>query len=115
MKATIAKLRWKLFGHVLRMDQEAPAQKAMSFYYSQGAEMRGRPQTTLPVVVAAEAKQVFSTRIAPTLNLLRALAKDRDRWRCEVVDRVVHVLYPSEVFRAAKAHRVAWKEQIHVR
>ena len=59
LKATIAELHWKLFGYVLRMDQEAPAQRAMSFYYSQGAGMRVRPQNTLPVMLAGGSKISF--------------------------------------------------------
>ena len=30
----ITKSRWKLFGHILRLDEETPAKKAMRYYFS---------------------------------------------------------------------------------
>ena len=55
----INQARWSLFGHVLRLHAETPAQLAMD-YYCQGVEegegkvARGRAITTLPVILFNE-------------------------------------------------------------
>ena len=47
--------RWRLFGHVLSLPVDAPAQIAMDFYCAQTENIqKGRPQTTLPVVLFKE-------------------------------------------------------------
>ena len=106
--STIAnKARWSLFGHVLRLHAETPAQMAMDFYCQvagegegEGKVVRGRATTTLPVVLfnefhsfkqAEKAKKrgvsvegnVSSYRQKPhvTLKELRKLAQDRESWR----------------------------------
>ena len=47
---TITKRRWKLLGHILRLDPKTPARKAMRFYFEKRAvkKFRGRPRTTMP-------------------------------------------------------------------
>ena len=62
--------RWNLFGHVLRLQHDTPAQQAMDYNWgktgSQGwveedgsvsAAPRGRPITTLPVLLWRELKE----------------------------------------------------------
>ena len=46
----ILQSRWRLFGHVLSLSPETPAQKAMNYYFgnSNSKKFRGRPTTTLP-------------------------------------------------------------------
>ena len=49
--------RWQLFGHILRLPASVPANKAMIGYYSKpGSGRRGRPKTTLPVVLNEDLK-----------------------------------------------------------
>ncbi|GFS00836.1 hypothetical protein ElyMa_001081100 [Elysia marginata] len=44
--------RWRLFGHILRRDSQIPANQAMSGYFvTEGSKFKGRPLTTLPVVL----------------------------------------------------------------
>ena len=45
----IRKRQWELLGHIIRMDQNVPAHKAMIYYFtvSQGKKFRGRPRTTI--------------------------------------------------------------------
>ena len=44
--------RWRLFGHILRRNIEIPANKSMNSYFAtHGKKFRGRPLTTLPVVL----------------------------------------------------------------
>ena len=49
--------KWKLFGHILRLPLTVPANKAMIAYFSQpGTGRRGRPRTTLPIVLNDDLK-----------------------------------------------------------
>ena len=52
----VDRARWSLFGHVLRLHAETPAQLAMDFYCQgveegEGKVVRGSAITTLPVVL----------------------------------------------------------------
>ena len=48
----ILSARWSLFGHILRRDKNIPANKATRAYFiPNGVKLRGRPKTTLPVVI----------------------------------------------------------------
>ncbi|GFR74953.1 hypothetical protein ElyMa_000443100 [Elysia marginata] len=48
----ILESRWRLFGHILRRDSRIPANQAMSGYFvTEGSKFKGRPLTTLPVVL----------------------------------------------------------------
>ena len=58
-----------------RFDNAVPGKKAMALYFNQGKGGRGRPITTLPVVLRAEAKKIMGK--PPTLQALNDLAKDR--------------------------------------
>ena len=45
----IKRLRWQLFGHILRLDEDTPARMAMANYFDGRNQTRwqGRPRTTL--------------------------------------------------------------------
>ena len=92
--------RWRLFGHVLRLPVDAPAQIAMDFYCSQKESIqKGRPQTTLPVVLFNEfhtlkqSEKQSTYRQKPTVAIreLRKLASDRTKWK-NLVLQVCRVL-----------------------
>lgn len=96
----VGRLRWSLFGHILRLDDEVPAKKAMKLYFEQGKGDRGRPITTLPVVLWAEAKKVTGKQ--PTLASLNELAKDRKGW-WEFSNKVIAKSYGESVKKVAYA------------
>ena len=102
LRSRILVARWSLFGHILRLSRDTPAQLAMD-YYSQLKEdekgVLGRPITTLPVVLFNEYRSYKEevkrlnreqgirgrgmggkTNIA-MLGELRQLAGDRGKWR----------------------------------
>ena len=60
LSLTIRSLRWNLFGHILRRDNNIPAQLAMQEYFRPGTKHRGRPKTTLHTVLAADLKKLES-------------------------------------------------------
>ena len=51
ISSMITKQRWQLFGHILRRDENIPAQLAMNQYFEPGKKFRGRPTTTLPTTL----------------------------------------------------------------
>ena len=83
----ITRLRWKLFGHVLRLDLKTPAQVAMDYYCSSKPVKNGRAETTLPTLLFNEfhmykqslKKSTYRQSPKTALNELRKNAKkDKD-------------------------------------
>ena len=54
---SIITARWRLFGHVLRLPRDAPAQRAIDHYFAdtEAATFRGRPRTSLPTSLCSPA------------------------------------------------------------
>ena len=78
--------RWRLFGHILRRNSEIPANKSMNSYFiSHGSKFRGRPLTTLPVVLNKDLTRVSDDTLQLTslkdLDHLRSVAQNRQTWR----------------------------------
>ena len=74
--------RWRLFGHVLRMPLDAPAQQAIDYYFADTGvgTFRGRPRTTLPTALSADLRRVGRTLRCPAdIDALRLL--NREQWR----------------------------------
>ena len=104
MSRTVAERRWSLFGHILRLEDEVPAKKVMTLYCNQGKGKRGRPKTTLPVVLWAEAGKVLGK--SPTLKQLNDLAQNRMKWR-EFSDKIVTQIYGEASVGVRKEKKVA--------
>ena len=53
LKHIFRKARWSLFGHILRMNNETPANFAMTQYFNPPSSecYLGRPRTTLPGIL----------------------------------------------------------------
>ena len=87
----VEKCRLRLFGHVLRLDRETPAQKSMDnylIYFRPGKRTRGRPKHILPPRLQKDMqKRGLNFKCQRDLNQLRDLASDRDKWRADVVHR----------------------------
>ena len=79
--------RWRLFGHVLRMDAEAPAFKAMLHYYSgsQAPKFRGRPRVNLPWKLDQDLGKFCTDSLqlksSDDLRRLKVVAHDRKKWK----------------------------------
>ena len=81
--STIAQqARWKLFGHILRLPTAAPANKAMTAYFNKpGKSRRGRPRTTLPIVLNEDLKKTGNQlKSSNDLDALRSKAESREEW-----------------------------------
>ena len=97
----IKQQRWKLFGHILRRDDNIPAQTAMKEYFNTGKKYRGQTPTSLPSTLSADlqtyhhllqsAPELLSPQPPTNVPLhikteqdllaLKSLAQDRDAWR----------------------------------
>ena len=87
----ILRSRLKLFGHILRLDEQTPAYKAMVFYFEKtdAKGFRGRPRTTIAAAINNDIKRTpdkiaeFPVRVLTSLEnlkLIRELAWDRNVW-----------------------------------
>ena len=86
LSITLLESRWRLFGHILRRNSEIPANKSMNSYFiSHGSKFRGRPLTTLPVVLNKDLTRVSDDKLQLTslkdLEHLRSVAQNRQTWR----------------------------------
>ena len=98
---TEKKGRWRLLGHILRRDQQIPANQAMTYYFKQtnNTGFRGKPRTTLPTKLDEDLVKYFNKteqlkehgyskilrlRNNTDLNEVRDKAADRTEWQCLV-------------------------------
>ena len=79
LSQTIAYRRHTLLGHILRLNTEAPAQKAMDNYYmSTSKPLPGRPKTTLPAVLKKDLEaRNLSLNSHEGILKLRKIAKNK--------------------------------------
>lgn len=96
----ITERRWRLFGHILRRDREIPANKAMTAYFiSSGQRFKGRPPTTLPIVINRDLvrSQRYNIKLKDISDLeqLRAIAQDRDQWK-QLTEELVEAAKASQ-------------------
>ena len=86
----IRKRRLVLLGHILRLHQETPAQRALQYFMTPHKRRVGRPNTTWIDVITKDLEKTLKFhRIKTPLNLaslerLKILAEDRTLWRKEV-------------------------------
>ncbi|GFR95709.1 hypothetical protein ElyMa_006279400 [Elysia marginata] len=68
--------RWRLFGHILRRDNDIPANRAMQAYFNTlTTKFRGRPSTTLPIILNKELSQAFPQMKLKTTKDLQNLPR----------------------------------------
>ena len=97
------RLRWSAFGHMLKMNEDAPCQRAMCYYFEvpPGAKKYpGRQRTTLPTILNQDIKDCAKLQPLPLLKFetnddlttLRRIASDRTKWKqlssaiCNIVE-----------------------------
>ena len=106
LSSCITRLRWQLFGHVLRLDPYTPAQIAMDFYCTKSSckIKQGRAKTTLPVVLLNEfheykqslKKSTYRQEHKTALKELRKLANDRTKRR-GIIDKIMSITSSNSV------------------
>ena len=87
----IQKRRIALLGHILRLDPETPAQKALNYYITPHKRPVGRPPLTWIALVTKDIAKTLqhhsikSPLNRDSLNKLTLIAKDKCAWRTEIV------------------------------
>ena len=84
MSLSAIKARWGMFGHMMRMAHDTPAQMATDEYIAPTATAgwQGRPRTTLPTTIDNDLQGVGKRlRNKQDLQHLRTFASDRNPWR----------------------------------
>ena len=76
---------WSLFGNILQRDKDIPANKATRAYFiPNGNKLRGRPKTTLPIVLNRDLSLIqdpIRLHSRKDLAEITELAQDRKCWR----------------------------------
>ena len=84
LSTTITESRWQLLGHILRRDEEIPANKSMKAFFTKSTnKYRGRPITTLPVAINKDLERLSPPKQFKTiadLDNLKHLAHDANEW-----------------------------------
>ena len=81
--------RWKLFDHILRLDSETPASKAMLYYFENNyaQQYRDRPRTTIVTTLNNDIQRtrnklpnlpVITLKSLSDPQKLKELAQDKD-------------------------------------
>ena len=63
LSLTILQNRWHLFGHILRLNRQRPAQQSMFHYFAPSSQkgFRGRSRRTLPTTINRDLTQAQNT------------------------------------------------------
>ena len=97
--------RWRLFGHILRRDREIPAITGIAmegFFVPQGDKYRGRPITTLPVVLNNYLSRLESStyclKTFKDIENLKKIAEQRNQWRilCTRIQKAAEALQSDD-------------------
>ena len=89
LSVRIKKRRLALFGHILRLPPDTPAQQALQFYLTANRRPVGRPLTWLALITKDLTHTLRHHNIKTplnqnSLNRLSVLAKDNSTWRREI-------------------------------
>ena len=108
LSVEITKSRWKMFGHVLRMNERTPAQLAMKFYFTKTGhkKFRGRPRTTIVTTINRDIKRTlkkyknFDIKPIKTeldLRNVRVKSLNRKHWQ-KRVSMITAAAYSANTF-----------------
>ena len=105
----VLKRRWRYFGHVLRLDLNTPAAKAMKFYFMKiegSKKFRGRPRNTILTTLNDDILSLFSSKstITEKYNIKKiTLYSDIENLRRLAFNRNVWKELTKELYRVAGA------------
>jgi hypothetical protein len=109
LSLSILQNRWRLFGHILRLDSDTPARKSMAHYFTPSSQkkFRGRSRQTLPTTINRDLIRAQNIRNIKDnfginsftdindLNKLTIIASDKNKFD----------YLTEEVFKSAQAER----------
>ena len=93
LRYDLLKARWKSFGHILRREEDIPANLEMDSYFNySGKKWPGKKTMCLPLRLHEDLKMIdWKLLSKQDLDRFRELAKDRVGWR-RIVDRLLSKL-----------------------
>lgn len=104
LSSEITEARWRLFGHVLRLSDDTPAQIAMMHYFncvSQPSDFLGRPRTTVPLRLNSDLQQAAVPEGVPSslssegdFRTLKDFALNRADWK-RLTRRICNAKHPG--------------------
>ena len=98
LSVTLLESRWRLFEHILRRNSEIANKSMRSYFISHGSKSRGRPLTTMPVVLNKDLTRVSDYKLQLTslkdLEHLRYVAQNRQTWK-KITTRIQEVAEAS--------------------
>ena len=86
LSITLLRNRWKLFGHIMRLHSETPAQKSMMHFFTESKvpKFQGRPRINLPYKsnydLEKYSPELLMLKTLKDLQTLKIIAQDRNRW-----------------------------------
>ena len=110
LSVQITKMRWKMFGHCLRMDENTPARRAMTYYFQPTNETKFKGQKRATIITTLNrdirrTKDKFAATfglsiISTTLSLrnTRIKANNRIMWR-KYVKMITDAAYSDRAIR----------------
>ena len=98
--------RWRLLGHMLRMDEVTLARKAMAYYYTSDSSGRKGNRKTIASVISAEFKDTMGTEIKTKKQYeeLVLIAQDRKSWK-EQVEKILDKQEQKKVVKRGKIYK----------
>ena len=109
----VVNARWRLFGHVLRMNENVPARQAMACYFDDKSH-KGRQGNfcNIASVISDECKVVFqkSVKTKSEYEAVAVLAQEREQWR-EIVQNVTQKYCESRREKVTKQREVRKKAE----
>ena len=103
--AQVIDARWRMFGHTLRMDEDTPARKAMTYYFSSDQPGRQGNFLTIASVLSKEFEGVTGRKIKTLAEYKYVIqhAQDRKAWQ-QLVSNVVCIYMDKSLKKAEKNH-----------
>ena len=109
LSLTILQNRWRLFGHILRLDRQTPAQQSMFHYFAPSSQkgFRGRSRQTLPTTINRDLTQAQNTLNIKDIFGIESFKYINDLHKLILIasDKAKFDRLAKEVLRAAQAER----------
>ena len=104
--------RWNLLGHILRLDKEAPARKAVKFMFEEKSNktFRGRKRATIYTTINCHIKKTKENNLSFSIGETKSeidhhnigiKARNKNHWKV-VVKQVVQAAYSNTSIRQQK-------------
>ena len=107
--------RWRLFGHALRLHEDSPSRKAMTFYFVKDSPGRQGNRVTIASALSNDYKNVTGKPISSMdeYETIVRVAQDRDSWKLIVqlvVDKYIG-LQKAKMLRRSEKRQEAKKRR----